>query len=501
MTYLSAYLADMPPATMQTFAPTVKNFVASEIRKIDTTVSVFSTEYFDHAFAPDLVMRWDGQRRERFVFLRTGDPARFLDEDHRLLDDTKPLVVAMDEGDEDPTRNGERSSESLEQQLRARGQELDTLLMGIDATVDMTEEAEADHSVRLLAQGLLQGGRGFADRQFIHQTAEGVRAGFSGAEVGDVDATGSLIDTLTVSLAGTEASRMTRVLRAIWDGNGQDSSRFPGSDSLGPLGDEDLRYLILSLEAADERFWRRVANGVDIEQLVRVGSSSELELVPSFQALVRSRAEHLRGKAVRALATFPTLEGPNGNTPRWAVQSNVLTLRASHADFLVAARSTRELPALIEDKSLESKALRDDRLPTFDKYVARRHRLSDRISMVELDQGSGNRVIFDSREPGKEFDDSAILPNITASSRVRRVATKCDGTDVEADFKSDILATRTSGRASIVAMIDVASVLLVDTPEESREMLRAFLRVEPDLTFDVEVLIFDEDSTPGNATN
>jgi hypothetical protein len=494
MTYLRSHLADLGPTEMRTFAPIVKQFVADEIVKLDKTVSIFSTEYFDHAFAPDLVMRWGSQRSERFVYLRAGDPTRFLFEDTRLLTDTKPLVVSIDAereanerhklsgaDDTDQAAEADAADEAIvaiEPELRAKALDSDTLLLGIDATVDMTNEAQTDTAVRLLAQGLLQGGRGVANQEFVREASANVRSGFAGAEVGDVAVTARLIQTLTTSLAATEASRMTRVLRAIWDGNGQDSSRFPGSDSLGPLGDDDLRYLIASLDSADERFWRRVANGVDIEQLARVGSASQIDSLASFQSLARARTEHLKGKAIRAVPVHASLLETEVDEPRWAVLSATLTLRTARADFMVAARSQKEFPATsTETSSLSSRALRDDILPTFDTYVTRRKRLGARISMVELDQGSGNRVIFDSREPGKEFDDDAVRPNVTASSRIRRVATSCDGTDVEADFGTGTLGTRTSGKASIVAMIDVASAILVDLPTESRQTLKSFLRM------------------------
>ena len=469
MTYLAEFMRTAPVTSGVEFAGTIKKFVADEFRKIDRTVNVFATQYFDHAFAPDIVLRWDSQAVSRYVFLRAGDPGQWLEEDRVLLADSHPLVLSLDTG-----RDGTDQSFGSQVEEEARG--LDTLVMGVDATVDLSAESTQDTAVRLLGQGLLQGGRGAADQKFVESASQDVRQGFAGAEVGDVSSTSKLLETVSESLQGTEAARMSRVVRAIWEGHGQDRGRFPGGDTLGPLGDEDLRYLVTSLEDADEVFWARVAHSVEMDQLVRVGGGgpTHLDALDSFQALVRSRVHNLRAKAVRASRQQPGIF-EEIDEPRWRVNGGVLNLESPRAHFYLASRSGNELPTLKEPSTAQSSVLKKDPLSNFSTFRGRRKDLRSDITMIELDQGSDMTVTFDSRASGSAFEDSAIEAVITSSSRVRKVATTCDGTEVEADFRTHTLSTRTSGRASLAPMIEVAAVLLVNLPKEARERLEAFL--------------------------
>jgi len=53
---------------------TVKSVVISQFEALDTRVKIKSTDYFNHTFAPDLVLSWPWDRMpERYVYLRFND--------------------------------------------------------------------------------------------------------------------------------------------------------------------------------------------------------------------------------------------------------------------------------------------------------------------------------------------------------------------------------------------------------------------------------------------
>ena len=68
----------------------VKEAVADALHVFDPSATVKVTSYFNHTWAPDMVLTWG--RVERPVFLRFTDNLPELGEDIELLDRLDPLV-------------------------------------------------------------------------------------------------------------------------------------------------------------------------------------------------------------------------------------------------------------------------------------------------------------------------------------------------------------------------------------------------------------------------
>jgi hypothetical protein len=100
----------------------IKHAVRNEVSAVDPVVEAHFTDYFNHSIAPDMVLRWPGEGRERFLFVRpTGDPGWLLN-DLRLISDFHPLVFSLEDLSSTPEPNGFASArQSLEERASAGG--------------------------------------------------------------------------------------------------------------------------------------------------------------------------------------------------------------------------------------------------------------------------------------------------------------------------------------------------------------------------------------------
>lgn len=74
----------------------IKNVVCEKVSGLDPTVSIKKTRFFNHSFAPDMVLHWDdSSRQERYVYLRTTKNKEILRDDVVSLSEYRPLLVTV----------------------------------------------------------------------------------------------------------------------------------------------------------------------------------------------------------------------------------------------------------------------------------------------------------------------------------------------------------------------------------------------------------------------
>src|SRR5690242_1488427 len=80
-------------------AAAVKRAVARSLTAVDPGLTVETTDYFNHSFAPDMVLKWErpAARDERFVFLRFNDDPEWITEELPRLAKRHPLVYGLTE--------------------------------------------------------------------------------------------------------------------------------------------------------------------------------------------------------------------------------------------------------------------------------------------------------------------------------------------------------------------------------------------------------------------
>ncbi|WP_404850301.1 hypothetical protein [Dietzia kunjamensis] len=267
----------------------VKSAVASELEALDASAEIRSTEYFNHTFAPDFVLRWP-DTTERQVFLRLSYDKDALAEDVELIDVREPFIFGLtpDESTGDDA--------TIEEAISRKG----GMFAEPDSLETLITRQPIDSTARMLSNAIVQGGQGTFTGNSISELAETVSRGFAAASEAESSGTASAVAALTEHLGTPQAHRMTRVLQAVWEGRTGSISSFPGgsTDTSGRLDIESLRYLLEYMDTADSDFWRRVGRQLQLSDLEELDFATINE---NFQSLINSNLDVLRARATRLI--------------------------------------------------------------------------------------------------------------------------------------------------------------------------------------------------------
>lgn len=325
----------------------IKRAVINNIRSSDESVRIESTEYFNHTFAPDLVLRWDGGGEERQVFLRTSTNPQYLREDIEVISERKPILMPLA-----PLRDQGDTSELGRESANAR-----TLVADPDSLNTFSTDRRERPVLGLLSRAVLQGGKGLVDETRARSTSDAVGLGFAGAQRAEVDQTRGAVEAAESLLDPSHADQFTRLLHAVWLGSGASPASFPGTTDVRPdLDAEGLKLLLEIAVTEDEEFWQRIGSGVSLAQLC------EFEMPASsanLQRLVRANLDRFKAKSCRVSSALA--ESEYGSEPRWFTHSGILgyTTDRYRALFSVGAISTMDFMEEIEDGSVDLPELLD----------------------------------------------------------------------------------------------------------------------------------------------
>lgn len=438
---------------------TIKDSVARAIEESDPGAKVRKTEYFNHAAVPDLVVQWRSEEPNRLVYLRGNPDPRLLRQGLDLIDSKTAIVLPLTSL---PGQNAESDNdlaqEELDQVARARGTWI--LEPAVMDTLSLAR-VSTDSSASLISQALVRGGRGVTVNSSTDALITKVRAGFSGAQERDVASTADAVHVIRDTLDPRQASRMERVLRAVWEGSGGRSIDFPGGDSLGALSDDDLLYLVENVADESLDFWRRVGGAVSATQIARLHLP---DVSRNLQFLVSANLERLQVKALRVLREDVYLGEPE-EYPRWRAEGR-LSLRGAGWTVYVAPSKVEELPDTPEERPI---ALTD---------LKERSRRSG-VGVSELELAADSRtVIYQSNDGSSVLGDSQ-LEDLVAELSAERVKAATfspppNGT-AKIDFVKGQAAGQTSATFAAGGLLRSGLGLLLDIPDDEWRNLLNFL--------------------------
>jgi len=260
----------------------VKAAVATELEALDRTAVVHTTDYFNHSYAPDIVMSWRDQP-SRGVYLRLDRDAEELAFGARLVDEARPMIIGL----------STESSTSLRRPLEPELGE--AMVSSPEALDEVIARKERDATGSMLGNALAQGGKGMILQRDASGLADSVAAGFAGAERVEIVPTADAVEAMEKHLAAPQASRLTRVLQAVWEGGAGRTDEFPGSKDLsGRLGREATQYLIDLIENDDTDFWRRVGRRLTIADLAELDITRNPQ---NFHRLAQANLDVLEARA------------------------------------------------------------------------------------------------------------------------------------------------------------------------------------------------------------
>jgi hypothetical protein len=400
---------------------TIKRAVAAEIRAADPSVSVSFTDYFNNTLVPDMVLRWPRENRERLLYVRSNPNDEWLLNGLRHVSMHKPLIFTL----EDLPSGDTIVPMANRRELAERAHETGTWVTDPSGVAVVSEVRGQKPYLGLLSQALVRGGRGVSGGSEVERLAERTDAGFTASRQFSAPGTRQAVQALEDSLDAEQSARLTRVLRAVWEGHGGASSKFPATSSVGSLTDDDLTYLLSAMDQATDRapvdFWRRIGRTITTAQLARVRVEDPS---PSLQALVATSLDSLQVRGVRVVDE-PFRLGESDEVPRWLVDKGCLGLRGLNWTAYVAARRIEELPPA-DDAAVP------------DLAVLRRRASRGQAPISQVQFGRDDRAItYESKDGTDVLSDESLqeaVADLGATAIEKAVATLDRDRSVGIDF-------------------------------------------------------------------
>lgn len=458
----------------------VKETVADALSTFDPSATVKVTSYFNHTFAPDMVLSWG--KAERPVYLRFTDNLPELGEDIELLDRKDPLVFGLS------TPPAEAVQES---RLDERSRAADILLTAPAAVEELFSRATPAATDRMLRNSLAHGGRGaLVGKADANRLANSLDTGFTAASRGQVDGTRLALSAIGDFFAEGQARRLNRVVQAVWEGGGSRVDQYPGEPDLAAeVSDLSLVYLLQYMDTADSAFWRGVGRALTLDQLIALARADAAGR-DSFQHLVNANLDVLRARACMVLdMSMYDNEEPLALT--WTVDLPVrdtppaLTLRgpAFHA-FVTRKKDDLEprLPPAAGGLSVAE----------FVERTASAH-----VAAVNASVGGSHISLSDdSGTTNTHFVQAATsgLPN----AQVDRATVSTPSGRITVDFAQRTGTGVTRSDTLAADLLLATSSLLVDLTTEQRDALTRFLAVTTRTPGTIlETLNFDDADNTG----
>jgi hypothetical protein len=434
----------------------VKTAVCRFLESTDPAIEVRKTEYFNHTVAPDLVLSWPRENRDRQVFLRLNPDPQWLADDLRWIASAEPIMVALDEA------NGDERRFVATAPLGVAARAGNTLVADTAALEHMST-GEGPGS-GLLPHAVLRGGRGALDAGAARRAASVASDGFGAAQRLVEQPTRAAAELFEEMLQPAEARRATRVLQAVWEGHGGSQTSFPAHTSYeGPLGAEDLELLLETVDTGDADFWRRIGRGLTLQLVASLHADD-----PSvnLQRLVAANVDRLAARAVRVLTEPPRLGEPE--RLRWLVARGCLALRSAGWAAYFAADSPG-LPEAQPRRGVDLGTVRD-----------RTYRRGLTVEAVEVERPD-LAIAFRSMVHASvmDLDDIADL-EARGSTTVRSASVPLATTrQLQCDFTTTTTRTQTKATATVAELGTVGLGLLIDFDDLAWAAVRALLTQAP----------------------
>lgn len=428
----------------------IKNVVAHELAQTDTRATVKKTDFFNHSFAPDLILSWPNER-ERFVFLKSDTRPDVLRDDVEAIRKHDPIVFALDPVDENPLATDERGEVPMDDTLLADSRGMEVLI----------QSRYSEPVVGLASSAVLQGGRGLLTGREAEVMASSVAAGFNGAQQLDSGATAAAVAQISGHFDKRRTSRLLRFLGAVWVGSGGTASNFPGEqDVTGDLDGTALEFLLELPPIDDYEFWRRIGRPLTLDSISRLRLEADTE---NLQYLVGGNLDVLHARACRIIERQRELGEDDNPAFRWTLEREMLCLRGPRFITYFAGK--------VDELNVE--AQEGDGI-TLQELLRRSEQR--RVPIRELELATPTRTVSYATVNRDDVSHDAELLRLskTFSSTAyvqTAVASLFGSRPLVCDFPSRTGKGRTAAKFPLGTLAPIALSLLTSlTPEERQEL-------------------------------
>ena len=259
MTVVEAVRDALLEPSPETSRDRVHEIVAKRLQDLARSTSVRTTGYFNHAWAPDLVVQSSDQP-DRGVFLRFdvheptfADDLEFLAEGSSMFLDLQAANVETQNGSSArAVREGDDRFD-LEAALAEHG-EAPLLVTEIPAIERFDADVRRSRTRREAAEQVVVGGRGLVNDQVAAAISTNWDEAVEAVEQGEAEELREALDAVEAYLSRIAALDLETGLRARWIAAGQEAERFPGKEDweLGDRAPWEIARLVVSLLASEE---------------------------------------------------------------------------------------------------------------------------------------------------------------------------------------------------------------------------------------------------------
>jgi hypothetical protein len=448
----------------------VKQAVAEEVGSLSPDAEIILTEYFNHTYMPDLVLKWNdgGKRGERPIFLRNDLRTELTGTELESLAPREPVMLSLTAYEEPATVQGSLRQRALQANHVLVTDVVSLADMAAPFSDEIAREPGRDESplLRLVQANLLKGGRGLltaqdAERLTRSAAPSDVEAMLSGQFIATFEQTA---DEMFAPDAAFRLRRSAELLQFGLDSEAADAV----SESSGQLSDVELRILVPYLLAdatarANSRLWSHIGSmmslgkledladalaGVDVSALVR----------PNLQAWTAKRAVlALNSQYDDPEDTGGDDLGPTGSEPGeieqrdpfWYVSNRIVSADVGPWRLLVSTDARR------------LKGRRDSTAANWDAISA----LMSGFTLDSVDlRGVSRRIYVGAEGNGDVSSDVARIRDTIEDSfevtdvQVRRIGDDESLGSLNVDF-TEMTVTAKHGEASIASLIKAAGLL------------------------------------------
>lgn len=460
----------------------VKEAVAREISILSPDADVKFTNYYNHTYMPDILMKWGRGKKEvvRPVFIRNSLRPSSIANDVRSLESESPVVLALKGTVPDveltPVRNQAR------QTARVLVTDIRSLEQVSDSATGSTGEAvgnsiAASPLMRIVQGNLLQSGRGL----FTEVDAENLTAAANSIQTAssqDSDSAFELFRSTANQIFSPDGvTQLVRAGRLLQSGMSRvDLSEFIELSG-GKLSDTDIKIILPYLltrddSSSDPEFWGLLGSmvdlsvleelpelsGIDLSRLVSpslhmwTAKKAELVINSEYGSEEGSEAELLPDAIEHAGASVEiqklTPDRPPNERTTWSVMGGRLTGILGPWKLVIVANDARRLSG----RDGDALAADWDEVSTeASKFVL------DSISL----RGITRRILVSAEESGDVASDVArIRESLQENFRVTEALVRVPGSDYEESIRVDFRRMTATVERGVLPVSELGSAAL-----------------------------------------
>ncbi|MFF5668243.1 hypothetical protein ACFY7F_36255 [Streptomyces griseofuscus] len=455
MDEFSVVISDLTDQDPSQNVSSIKNAVIARLEASDQNVEIESTDFFNHTYAPDLVLYWRSDGTSRHVYLRTSDNPQYIREDITVVADKNPIIMPLV-----PLRDSSDSSQLENESANA------STLIATPSSIHEFAEARMESPVTgLLSHAVLQGGRGLLNEERARSVSSAVDAGFAAAQLSGIEGTRQAVVAAEELLDPARAGILTRLLHAVWLGSGAPASAFPGATGItAELDPVSLKLLLDITVSEDPEFWRRIGAGITLEKLCELEISSKSN---GLQHLIEYSVDRLRAKSCRVSGIKN--EELDSRHFRWFVAAGLLGFETRNYVTHFSPGSASSMGAIERPEPTP---------PNLGLLIHRARSFDINLDEITIESDDGRRI--DYRPPsGTEIWRDGVLEKLSyvlsakQSSAVSAVVPLPGGSrNFTCDLENSTASGRTGAKYYLAEMIQYAIPLLRDLSRtESHQLL------------------------------